>query len=122
MSKPDLGRVIKLLTKNRYVLLTLCLGLVLLLLPRRSAAETSGRAAGDPMAASGIPVDTECERIALLLSDIQGVGETAVLISGSGAVIVCAGANDPAVRLNVTNAVAAYTGLGCDKITVMKMK
>ena len=31
-------------------------------------------------------------------------------------------ADDAQVRLNVTNAVAAYTGLGSDKITVMKMK
>ena len=43
-------------------------------------------------------------------------------LSGNGAVVVCQGADDAQVRLNVTNAVAAYTGLGSDKITVMKMK
>ena len=46
----------------------------------------------------------------------------AVLLSASGCVVVCAGADSPAVRLDVTNAVAAYTGLGSDKISVMKMK
>lgn len=39
-----------------------------------------------------------------------------------GALIVCEGADSAAVRLNVTQAVAAVTGLGADKITVVKMK
>ena len=95
------------------------LPLLLLLLPRKTAADTGD---GDPMAASGIPLDTEGERIAALLEKIAGVGETDVLLSGNGAVIVCRGAENPEVRLSVTNAVAAYTGLGSDKITVMKMK
>lgn len=39
-----------------------------------------------------------------------------------GAVIVCEGASSPQVRLEVTQAVSAFTGLGSDKITVTKMK
>ena len=35
-----------------------------------------------------------------------------------GAIIVCEGGDDPSVRLNVVNA----TGLGSDRITVLKMK
>ena len=119
MKTLDLTSLTNSLAKNKFVLLTLCLGLLLLLLPKKSG-ESGG--AGDPMAASGIPLDTESGRIAALLCDIRGVGQAEVLLSGSGAVIVCDGANDPSVRLNVTNAVAAYTGLGSDKITVMKMK
>ena len=38
------------------------------------------------------------------------------------AVVVCAGAQRADVRLAVTNAVAAYTGLGSDRIRVEKMK
>ena len=120
MKTLDLSALGRTLAKNKYVLLALCLGLLLLLLPRKSAASESG--AGAPMAASGIPLDTESGRIAALLSEIRGVGETEVLLSGNGAVVVCQGADDAQIRLNVTNAVAAYTGLGSDKITVMKMK
>jgi stage III sporulation protein AG len=39
-----------------------------------------------------------------------------------GAVIVCQGADLPAVRLAITDAVAKLTGLGTDKISVIKMK
>lgn len=39
-----------------------------------------------------------------------------------GAVVVCQGADQPAVRLAVTEAVSRLTGLGADKITVLKMK
>lgn len=37
-----------------------------------------------------------------------------------GAVVVCSGANKSEVALAVTRAVQAYTGLGSDKITVIK--
>lgn len=39
-----------------------------------------------------------------------------------GAVILCQGANDPKVKLAVTDAVSKITGLGADKIAVLKMK
>lgn len=38
-----------------------------------------------------------------------------------GALVVCQGADDPAVRLDIVNAVSALTGLGSDRITVVKM-
>ena len=120
MKTLDLSGLGRTLTKNKYVLLVFCLGLLLLLLPRKGAAADPGT--GAPMAASGIPLDTESERIAALLAEIRGVGTTEVLLSGTGAVVVCQGADDPQVRLDVTTAIAAYTGLGSDKITVMKMK
>ena len=37
-----------------------------------------------------------------------------------GAVVICSGANKAEVALAVTRAVQAYTGLGSDKITVIK--
>ena len=127
MKSLDPGAMMKALAKNKYVLLVLCVGLGLLLLPRRTTeadrtAATRTAAAGMPMDASGIPLDTECERVAALLRAVQGVGAAEVLLSSNGCVVVCEGADVASVRLNVTNAVAAYTGLGSDKISVMKMK
>lgn len=39
-----------------------------------------------------------------------------------GAVVICQGADDPAVRLSVVDAVSKATGLGANKISVLKMK
>ena len=128
MKALDLTKLSKILTKNKYVWLVLALGLFLLLLPGRTAQSTPEavpqRAAGvgDALPCSGIPLDTESERLAALLREIDGVGEASVLLSGEGAVAVCTGGGDPKVHYLVTNAVSAYTGLGSDKITVMKMK
>lgn len=39
-----------------------------------------------------------------------------------GAIILCEGADDPGIKLQVTEAVSKITGLGADKIAVLKMK
>ncbi len=39
-----------------------------------------------------------------------------------GAVVVCQGADSPTVKLAVTQAIAKITGLGTDRICVLKMK
>lgn len=39
-----------------------------------------------------------------------------------GAVVVCQGADSPAVRLAIVEAVSRATGLGADRISVLKMK
>lgn len=39
-----------------------------------------------------------------------------------GAIIVCQGADQPAVKLAILDAVSKITGLGSDKISVVKMK
>ena len=39
-----------------------------------------------------------------------------------GAVIVCQGADSPSVRLAIVDAVSKVTGLGADRISVIKMK
>lgn len=39
-----------------------------------------------------------------------------------GAIIVCDGADDPNVRLRIVEAVSRSTGLGADRISVLKMK
>ncbi len=38
-----------------------------------------------------------------------------------GALVVCQGAQNPAVKLDIVSAVSALTGLGTDRITVVKM-
>ena len=126
MDTISLTKLGKILVRNKYVWLVLLLGLVLLLWPQRAepAAETAalGSGRGAELSASGIPLDTESERLAQLLREIAGVGEVRCLLSAEGAVVVCAGGDDPAAQYLVTNAVSAYTGLGSDKISVMKMK
>ena len=42
--------------------------------------------------------------------------------SYQGVIIVCQGAENPAVRLDLINAVSKLTGLGSDRISVLKMK
>ena len=37
-----------------------------------------------------------------------------------GALVVCSGGDDPAVRLTLTQAVSAVTGLGADRISICK--
>ncbi len=125
MKLTEAGALKKALEKNKFVLLVLCLGLLLLLLPRRTSAPGAAAVpadAGDPLKASGIPLDRECVRLAALLSGIRGVGAAEVLLSANGCVVVCDGADSAEVRWNVTDAVSAYTGLGSDRISVMKMK
>ena len=39
-----------------------------------------------------------------------------------GAIVICQGADSPAVRLAVIDAVSKITGLGSDRISVLKMK
>ena len=39
-----------------------------------------------------------------------------------GAIIVCQGADDPQIQLAIVSAVAKVTGLGADRISVLKMK
>jgi stage III sporulation protein AG len=39
-----------------------------------------------------------------------------------GAIVVCSGADDPQIRLEIVEAVSRITGLGADRISVLKMK
>ena len=122
MKTLDLSRLWPAAAKNKYVLLVLALGLVLILLPAGSGGDRGGAGQGSPLESSGIPLDTEGERLAAFLSRIEGVGQCGVLLSAEGAVVACEGAEQAQVRLCVINAVSAYTGLGSDKISVIKLK
>lgn len=103
----DLKKLRKVLESYKYPLLVLLLGLLLLLLPGQSRSE-SAESEGD----------TKLEQI---LSRTEGVGEAKLLISDKGVVIACEGAADARVRLDMIRAIVSYTGLGSDKITILKL-
>jgi len=52
----------------------------------------------------------------------QGLIQTVTPPVYLGAIVVCQGGADPSVRLAVTQAVSVITGIGTDRITVLKMK
>lgn len=52
----------------------------------------------------------------------QGLVRQIIPASYMGAIVVCEGADDPKVRLSVVDAIAKFTGLGTNKISVLKMK
>ena len=93
--------------KFRIPALVLVLGLALMLLPGLGS-ETKESVGPE-------------EKLQALLCETSGVGEARVLISETGVVVICAGAEDPRVRLDILRAVGSYTGFGSDKITVLKM-
>ena len=120
----ELGALSKRFAKNKYVLMVLALAIVLLLLPSGKEKESIStiHAQGSELESSGIPLDTESARLSDFLSKMDGVGRAEVLLSSEGAVVLCEGADNSSVRLYVTNAVSVYTGLGSDKIRIIKLK
>ncbi len=94
------------LEKLRYPMLVFVLGLAMMLLPSFSEREKEAQ--------------TPEKKLQELLSETRGVGNCLVLISDNGVVVVCDGAEDPQVHLDILRAVASYTGFGSDKITVLK--
>lgn len=94
------------LEQFKYPLVVLVIGVVLMLLPLGSASTGSA---------------SEEEPMTLLLSNTEGVGESRVLISENGVVVVCQGAENARVRLDIIRAVSSYTGFTSDKITILKM-
>lgn len=70
--------------------------------------------------------ETETQKQTVLIDDGSG-GEAPVTIQTiyptyQGALVLCQGADSAAVRLNIVKAVSDLTGLGSDKISVIKMK
>ena len=100
--------LLKKLDKFKYPLLVLAIGLGILLIPGSEPEKSAGSA--------------EEAALTAVLSKTEGVGEVQVILSDKGAVIVCTGADDPKTRLNIVTAVSTYTGLGSDRITVLKSR
>ena len=135
--------------KYKYVLIILLAGLILLLLPTgsRTKAKTAQAAAVSEQTQPQT-IQAEEQRLTTLLQQINGAGQVQVLLSyrcsaeptiisaggGAqeavelktvspqylGAVVVCDGADSPQVQLAVTQAVAQFTGLSTDHISVLR--
>lgn len=156
----------------RYPLLILLLGVILLLIPGKQEERPQNPVATEQTEADCADTTVLENRLAELLSQVEGAGQVKVLLSirtegetlyqtdsrteqdgnggehreistvlvdgtGStqtplvrqqtapeyqGAVILSQGAENPAVRLALVEAVADLTGLSTDRISVMKMK
>ena len=150
------------LGQYRAAFLVLCAGVVLLLLP--GGGRTGAEEAESSAAETGFVLEDFEDRVADILSQVEGAGETRVVLtldggarsvlardsqtdgdgSGSstvvtvgrgsgnqsvvpvqtltpsfrGALVVCPGGGDPLVRLRLSQAVAALTGLGSDRISI----
>ena len=100
-------RFIKILERFKYPLLVLTLGVLMMLIPGNSRDKLSCD-------------QSEGAQISRILSQTKGVGEAEVLISDSGVVVVCGGADKAEVRLEIISAIRSYTGYGSDKITILK--
>lgn len=116
MKAKDMSEKLKGLLKYKYVLLVLVIGAVLIALPTGGTDDQT--AAGETETASLTGEEARLERA---LGEIEGVGEVRTLLSPYGAVVICEGGGSAGVRLEITKAVSVYTGLGSDKITVLRM-
>lgn len=164
--KSYVEKVVAFIGKYKYAVLIVLIGLVLIMIPERSAEVSEN--------SSVIQDDTEEsfeDALEEILSKIKGCGNVEVMltisegeevlfqtddvISGNGenadkrtdtvtvtdtnkvesglvrqinppvyrgAIIVCQGADDPVVKLAVTEAVSKITGIGANCISVLKMK
>lgn len=107
--------------KYKYALAVVLLGLLLMLLPARG---TRRQAAAETAEQPGVRSELETT-----LAAFDGVGRlrlTLTVAPGTerweGAVVVCEGADSAAVRLTLTQALRALTGLPSDRITIVKGK
>lgn len=98
---------VKKLEVYKYPVLLLLIGVLLMLLPTHAEEKTG--------------TNTTESALEEVLFNSEGVGRVRVIVSDSGAVVVCEGAGNAAVRLDILRAIASYTGFGSDKITILKM-
>lgn len=96
------------LDQFKYPLIVLILGIVLMVFPGKSLTATADVMDKDVL-------------LQTVLSSSEGVGDARVIVSENGVVVVCRGADDAKVRLDIIRAIASYTGFGSDKITILKM-
>lgn len=95
------------LEKFKYPLIILIVGIALMLIPGKSTYLYTPQGTDEPLKA--------------VLSCTSGVGRAEVITSECGVVVVCDGAEDAKVRLDIIRAVGSYTGFASDKITILKM-
>ena len=85
------------------------------------------KSGGERILASDFELDGDSRRETVVTVS-QGSGQTAAVTveeTGTqfqGALVVCDGGNNPTVKLQVLNGVAALTGLGADQISISQRK
>ncbi len=107
--------------KYKYAVAVGLLGVLLMLLP--SGGSRSPRAAPDaPEGRADVRAEMEAA-----LSAFDGVGRLRLVLTGdaesgrwTGALVVCEGGDGAAVRLRLTQALTALTGLPSDKIAIVR--
>ncbi|MBQ9460018.1 MAG: hypothetical protein IJU66_08825 [Oscillospiraceae bacterium] len=105
--------------KYKLALAAVLLGAALLLIPAHGGRQ-------EKAAETEPPAGVE-SRIEATLAAFDGVGRLHLTLTKAngterweGAVVVCEGAEDAAVRLALTQALRSLTGLGTDRITIVK--
>jgi len=161
-------KITEIIKKYRYVILVLFIGLALMAIPSRKNTSETAVNVSDEHTEEKVTVE---EKLAQILSQVDGAGEVHVLLTIAvgeetlfqadedvtmdtessstqistviiatadkneyglvrqmnppvykGAIIVCQGAEDPQIQLAIVDAVSNVTGLGADRISVLKMK
>ena len=100
-------KILQKLSDYKYPLLVLLVGVLLMLLPGGIRSPTAGE-------------EQDCA-FAALVERIDGVGECSLALSDTGVVVVCEGAEEPAVRLALLQAILAYTGFTSERIAILKL-
>lgn len=107
--------------KYKYAIAVVLLGVFLMLLPGGGREKERTL---EPQGQTGVQEEMEAT-----LSAFEGVGRLRVMLTAdpqtqrwAGAVVVCEGGGSAAVRLQLTQAVSALTGLSTDKIAIVKGK
>ena len=108
--------------KYKYVLAVVLLGVLLMLLPSGSRRETRSVDPAEPGTRGTVQSEMEAT-----LAAFDGVGRLRLMLTTApgterwaGAVVVCEGGGSAAVRLQLTQAITALTGLSSEKIAIMK--
>lgn len=127
MRPEALEKLIAAAAKYKYVIAAVLLGVLLMLLP--SGMRNAGASAAETASSGRAAVQGEMEAA---LSGIDGVGRLRLMLTDApdtgsgtrwtGALIVCEGGGAAAVRLQLTQAVSALTGLPSDRIVIVKGK
>lgn len=101
-------------------------GRVSVMLTLRTGTETIYQTDSTLCSQSGDNASSDASESTVLISKSNSGQEAVVrktIFPGFlGALIVCDGADDPEVKLNVINAVSGITGMSSERITVVKMK
>lgn len=107
MSNKPKSKMAVSIEKYKIPLLIFFLGVLIMLFPGGGKKEDT--------------MENDTPSLTQLLSCTKGVGECKVLLSDKGVLVVCEGADNARIRLEIIDALGSYTGFGSDKITILKM-